>query len=143
MKHENDRHNTIVALDHSIGFEHNHQHQGEETREEAYDRAIEELGKQLERLGELLVNLTLLFAELIGEFINSEVFEEFCAQVRAAIMQQNRVIPRPPKVIKPTVRAPYIPILPRARSRLNCPCKHRLFIPKTPLVRAVALKPYG
>ena len=119
MKHESDRHNDIVALDHSIDDEYNHQHQGTETREEAYDRAIEEFGKQLERLGELIVNLTLSFAEFIGEFINSEVFEELCAQVRVAIMRQNRVIPRPPKVIKPTVRAPFMRIMPRARSRLD------------------------
>ena len=59
------------------------------------------------------------FAEFIGEFINSEVFEELCAQVRVAIMRQNRVIPRPPKVIKPTVRAPFMRIMPRARSRLD------------------------
>lgn len=66
--------------------------------------------------------------DAVAELIRAIDFDKLYDSIMCQLEKQYRLKPRPPKVIKPTVRAPYIPVMPRARSNLRCPRKHRLCV---------------
>lgn len=104
--------NFCADINRPVNSEHNDQCQGEQTLEAAIGRAVEKLSEQF---GEL----TKAIADLFAEIINSNAFEELCAEIREIYYQQPPA-KIPPKTIDPTVHPPTQSIIPRARSQLRC-----------------------
>ena len=82
----------------------------------------------LDAVNEVINELNDSIRGMIAALFESVDFNAIIEDAKLLIEKQYRVKPRPPKVMNPTVRAPYIPIMPRARSNLHCPRKHRLCV---------------
>lgn len=104
--------NLCADINRPVNSEHNDQCQGEQTLEAAIGRAVEKLSEQFRELIKAI-------ADLSAEIINSNAFEELCAEIRE-IYYQRPPAKIPPKAIDPTVDAPVRHIIPRARSQLRC-----------------------